>query len=71
MASSVSDREDYLTICRQGSTQEGFESFRRRPEYTRVVETVWRSLGEVCLSHALQLRPDFVSYLDRFRKEDR
>jgi putative sugar O-methyltransferase len=65
--SSCSDDDKYPRFCLQAANEdEIYNSFRRHPIYTSIVETVSKQVGENYFQMALSKKPELKNYLNNF-----
>jgi putative sugar O-methyltransferase len=69
---SATDASPYTRLCDRAATDPAvFATFKRHPDYVRVLEHVSRDEGAEYLRIALEQTPAFDTLLDRFRENDR
>jgi hypothetical protein len=70
-STGLSDNESYRQFCAQAaSNDEVFNSFRRDPIYTRILEHVSRRQGAVYLEEIVQ-DADILASMPNFRRNDK
>ena len=68
---SSSDSELYRRACQKAAEDDLFFSqFKQCPDYRQILEHLGREIGELLLERIKQQTPEFLSYVDEFRKND-
>ena len=70
--SSCTEFTGYSLLCEQAANDDRiFETFRNRPEYTGVVETVDYSTGKEYLNIVMSQSPEFADVFEKFKSTDK